>query len=218
MSSKKNYLKVSLLILLAIATVALLVPFVYVSKYAYPLADDYTYAAETHRVFTETHSVFLTFIEAFKTAAETYLYWQGTYTSCYLMTLQPAVWGIKAYHLTGVMMMGALFLSYCVLGYAVLRVVLKASRFVTVCVTLLTFLFSAETIIGIAEAFTWYNSSVHYTFIHSLFACLAGAVAIFLHEVQNYSKKRTIITQIFLCILALIVAGGNIISTVGAGL
>ena len=218
MNSKKKYINISIMILLGIVTIAMLVPFIYVSKYSYPFADDFSYGADAHKVFTETRSVWLTVIEAFKTSADTYINWQGTYTSCFLMALQPAVFGRKLYHLTGVILLGSLFLSYCVLGYGVLRILLKASYFVTTCVTLLTFLFSAETIVGIAEAFTWFNGAVHYTFIHSLFCCLLGATAIFLHDVKSYSKKRVIISEVLLCILALIVAGGNIISTFGAGL
>ncbi|SEK88745.1 hypothetical protein SAMN04487770_1045 [Butyrivibrio sp. ob235] len=154
--------------LLTVITLALIVPVIYIARYAFPWADDFTYGALPHRAFVHTGSVLKAIGAAFEDTFDTYFGWQGTYISCFLMELQPAVFKTEFYHLTAFIMLGAMFLSYFALFKVIGKDVLKTDR-MNYPLFLLTFLITVELVDGKAEGFTWYNSAVHYTFGHALF-------------------------------------------------
>ena len=96
MNSGKRLNSINVLAVISVvALIILLIPVIWVSKFAYPWADDFSYASEARAVFVSTHNVFKTIAMAFSTMKDSYLTWQGTYTSCFLMALQPAVFSIK---------------------------------------------------------------------------------------------------------------------------
>lgn len=197
-------------IVLVIVTIALLLPFIYVSKYAYPWADDFSYGTDARIAYLNTHSVIRAIGAAIKSTASVYKEWQGTYTSCFLMALQPAVWNIKLYHLTGTIMTITMLASYVALGLVVFKRLWKMSFPGALSTSLLAYVVSTQRVIGIAEAFTWYNSAVHYTYMNALLVFFISMLALYVFGVnESETKAKKIISQILLCILGFIVAGGN---------
>jgi len=218
MKTKKISLSI-FAVLAALLVVITLIPFIYVSKFAYPWADDFSYGTNAHVVFNSTGSVLGTVEAALKTVKETYFDWQGTYTSCFLMALQPAVWNIKAYHLTGSIMVGTMLLAYLSLGFVLFKKILRMPWQIAVSIILLVYFASIQMVSGIAEGFTWFNSSVHYTFMHSIFVFFYSGVLSFVCDAIRNDKlmneRKTIIRAVFLCVLAIIVAGGNNVTILG---
>lgn len=200
------------LILLTITIIAALVPFVMAARYAYPWADDFGYGARAHQAFISTGSIFKAIGAAFDRTVEAYLTWQGTYTSCFLMSLQPGVFSVKLYHLTGIFMVTSMFLSYYIFFQCVLRKTFKASRAITWCIYLLTVFLSIEGVDGKAEAFTWFNSAVHYTFGHALLIAFLGLS--FAH-MSNTEEKKSLLPCILISILGFLAAGVNNITVFG---
>lgn len=201
-SKKSNGMIIVSIICIAI-TVLLIIPTIYVSRYAYPWADDFSYAAETHKTFVETGSFFKAIARAAETSMESYRDWQGTYTSCFLMAMQPAAFGTKLYHTTGFIMLGALFVSYLSLFYALCHKALSFSKATTIAVFSLTYLVSVQMVKAIPEAFTWFNGAVHYTFNHAMFILyLACIIFIFL-------KPKNLLFTMVLCLFGFFAAGGN---------
>lgn len=167
-----------------------MVPVLWVSKYAYPWADDFGYGAEAHLALVKGGSVLGAMVGAFKTMWQTYLEWQGTYTSCFLMAIHPGVFSVKLYHLTGAIMLTAMLVSTFWLVYLALGKVFHASKAVVGCVALLTFLLSVEGVDGYAEAFTWYNSAVHYTFGHAMLIIFMGLTFYELNTPKDSGRRE----------------------------
>lgn len=201
-------------VLIIITTVILLAPMIYVSKYAYPWADDFSYGAGAHLVYVSTGSAIKAIVESFKSTISTYFEWQGTYTSCFLMSLQPAVWSVKIYHLTGTIMLITMLGAYIAFGLVVFKRLWKMSFAEAVSIALLAYLASAEFAPGIAEAFTWYNSAVHYTFMNALLVLFVAMVALYLFGISGERNgNKRIISTVAICIFGFVVAGGNNITT-----
>lgn len=208
---KKDKAMMVTAIVLAVITIALLVPFIYVSKYAYPWADDFSYGTDTRMVYLSSHSVIRTIGAALKSSAAVYKEWQGTYTSCFLMALQPAVWNIRLYHLTGMIMTLSMLGAYIALGLVVFKRLWKMSFPGAVSIALLAYLISAERVIGIAEAFTWFNGAVHYTYMNSLMVFFVSVVALYVFGKSGDERKPVakIVLTALLCLLGVIAAGSN---------
>lgn len=217
--SKKNGAINLILAVVIVLVIASLIPFIYASKFAYPWADDFAYGAKAHEAFMTTGSVVEAISGAAETARQIYFDWQGTYTSCFLMALQPAVWNVKLYHLTGVIMVGAMLLAYVAFGLVLFNKILRMPRQVALSITLLVYLASIQMATGIAEGFTWFNSAVHYTFMHSLFIFFVAMVLSFLGDVirnkNGMNVGKVAVREVLLCVLAIIVAGGNNLTTLG---
>ncbi|WP_130837951.1 DUF6056 family protein [Lachnoclostridium sp. Marseille-P6806] len=212
---KRSFLSVFSMILLIVLAVSL-IPVIYASRFAYPWADDFSYSAEVRAVFLESGSPFPAIAQAFRTMAETYRSWQGTYTSCFLMALQPAVWGIRLYHLTGVFMLGSILISYYVLFDSVFVRLFRAERAAALALYAITAIASLQTVQSQSETYTWYNSAVHYTFMHALWILYLALVIrdVFVDAVREKQRKGASarLKQIGICLLGFLAAGGNNLS------
>ncbi|WP_408069643.1 phosphatase PAP2 family protein [Butyrivibrio sp. JL13D10] len=195
--------------LLTIIVILFLIPVIYVARYAFPWADDFTYGALPHRAFVHTGSVINAIGAAFADTIDTYFGWQGTYTSCFLMELHPAVFKTEYYHLTSFIMLGAMFISYFALFKVMGKDVLKMNR-MNYILFILTFFISVELVDGKAEGFTWYNSAVHYTFGHALFVLF---LALLLKS--SYSIKESVPLIIISSFVGFLAAGVNNITVFG---
>ncbi len=207
--NKKTIVMITALIILSAVTVALLAPSIYVSRYAYPWGDDFGYGCDPRAVFLRTGSVIAAVAEAIKISYYTWFDWQGTYSSCFMMALQPAVWNMEMYHLTGIIMLATLLLSYLVFGQLLLHRKLGISSAASAFIALLVYLASVEMIPGPAEGFNWYNSAVHYTFMHSWLVIMIALLSL----VSAEKTKKNTVMIVVLCVLALFVAGGNNVTT-----
>ena len=96
-------------IALVILFVASLLPIFWLGSYGYPSADDYGFSAYSHIAWTGTHSIWQTIKAAGDTVIERWYGWQGTFSSIFLMALQPGIWGM--YGLVPFIMIGMLTLS-----------------------------------------------------------------------------------------------------------
>ena len=207
-----NRIKI-LAFLLVLILIATLLPIIYVSKFAYPWADDFGYSAEARQAFLQTGSVFSAFGPAFKHMVNTYFTWQGTYTSCLLMALQPAVFGIKLYHIGGSIMLFSILIStYCLVN-VVFTKIFHASKAVKWCLFSLITIYSIQGVDGKAEAFTWYNSAIHYTFAHSLLILFITATIY--HAWKESDGNRHIAKTILISLLGFLAAGTNNITVFG---
>ncbi|WP_022766631.1 hypothetical protein [Butyrivibrio sp. XPD2006] len=206
-----NRIKI-LAIILVIILIATLLPIIYVSKFAYPWADDFGYSADARQAFLRTGSVFATLGPAFEHVINTYFTWQGTYTSCFFMALEPAVFGIKLYHLGGSIMLLSILLSYYYLLSVVFNKLFNASGAVKWCLLSLLTMYTIQGVDGKAEAFTWFNSAVHYTFAHSL---LILFIALTVNHIWTSDNKKRIVRTVLISILGFLAAGTNNITVFG---
>ncbi len=129
------------------------------------------------------------------------------------MSLEPAVFGIKLYHLGGTIMILSILFSYYCLINVVFNKIYSSSKAVKWCTYLLLVTYTIQGVDGKAEAFTWYNSAVHYTFGHSLFVLF---IALMLNHAWNpKDKKKNVIATVFISLLGFLAAGVNNVTVFG---
>ena len=102
--------------------IAGLVPIALISRYDYPCADDFGFSAYSHIAWQEDHSIPAVLGGAVRTVAERWYGWQGTFSSIFLMSLQPGIWGEHFYAAVPFLMCGLItfatlfFLFYVLKG------------------------------------------------------------------------------------------------------
>ena len=103
-------------IICCVICLGLLIPTVYLGKYNFMKADDFSYGSTTHNVYLSTGSLWETVKEAVNVSKTTYETWQGTFSSVFLMSLQPGVFDYRLYKLVSAMMISMIVISSLLLS------------------------------------------------------------------------------------------------------
>ena len=107
MSALKKILSLKWIAVCAVIVYAVsLIPIFAASVYAFPQADDWSYSWRTHLAWADTHSLPEVLKGAAAAVAEAYMNWQGTFSSIFLMSLQPGIWGERFYAAVPFLMCG----------------------------------------------------------------------------------------------------------------
>ena len=193
---------VGMLILLVIAVV----PLIIVGMYAHPCADDFSYGSYTHACWSTTHSLSQTLQWAIYQVQKTYTTWQGTFSSIFLMSLSPAIWGEGYYFLTPIIMLTMIIVPHFYLLKKMIVDVLNVSKTIWLITSSVVVFLMIETIVSPVEGLFWYNGSVHYVFMHGSMVTLFGLL-LSLFDTKNRAKK--VILCILACLCALLCGGSN---------
>ncbi len=188
-----------LLILLIFCAVSLVVA----GTYVLPQADDYGFSAQTYQVYKETGSITQTLIAAFDVAKHTYYTWQGSYSACFFMALQPGIFGLEFYKLVAPFLLGTLALSTFMFFSALRRTFFKSfsktGMFILTATALLLQIFYVP---YPDQSFYWYNGSIYYTFYYSL------SLIFYTITIYSIHAKFNILSYISLAILSIVIGGG----------
>lgn len=142
--------------------------------------------------------------------------WQGTYISCFFMSLMPAVWGTEMYKVGLWLILLTLIVSIFLLVRVLMRDVLKVKDnwsclFVQSMVSITVMVFMRSAI----EGFFWYNSAVHYTAMHSLgIIYIAGLIKLVFSE----GKIKTVFLLISGMLFAVVIGDVNNVTVLQVGL
>lgn len=186
---------------------AALIPVLLLAFYNYPCADDFGFSAYSHIAWKESHSVWEVIKAACRTVAERYVGWQGTFSSIFVMALQPGLFVEEAYALTPYLMIGAMSISTLFFLYTVLVRGMKVDRWLYVSVSMLFLLFALEGMIDKTQAFFWFNGAAHYMIPHAMMLVM---LALFLRLV--WKEKKPILLTVFASLAAVFTGGGNYIT------
>ena len=192
-------------VLLVVLFVVGLVPVFWVGSYGYPSADDYGFSAYSHIAWTGTHSLWQTVKGAVTTVIERWYGWQGTFSSIFLMALQPGIWG--HYGLVPLIMIGMLTLSTLFFLYIVMIKVIQTRPAVFIGVSMLYLIFAVQCMVDKTQGFFWYNGAAHYMLPHSVALFLFGLCILMLME-----TKKTVLYLLLSCLLAFFVGGSNYVT------
>ena len=207
---KKSDSMYKILAILIIGGVILsLIPLFILAKYNHSCADDYVYGLYARKAWLETGSLWEVVKAAAKMCSDHYNNWQGTFSSIFLMALQPAVFGEKYYVITPYIMLAMLIISTLSLFKTIFINYLKGTRLQFLIISFLFIMVSIQLIISPVEAIYWYNGSIHYVFMYS---CMLFMVSAFLQYINKNKHGYLCIA----CILAGIVSGGNYITALTA--
>lgn len=196
--------------------IALSIPIARIMMYCVPWYDDFGYGHLT-KVYWETNHSFIEAIQgALKNVHGMWYAWQGTYTSCFFMSLMPAIWGTDKYAYGLWAILAILIISVFALVRVLMTDVLKLKDrwlclFIQSMVASTVVLFMRSAI----EGFFWYNSAVHYTAMHSLgILFIAGMIKL----VYAKGKVKTALLIIGSIAGAFIVGGVNNVTVLQVGL
>lgn len=201
---KKPYVQIAL-VMVSILVIAI-IPLIIIGFYAHPCADDYTYGYYTHGFWSSTGSLSQTLKWAFHQVKSTYDTWQGTFSSVFLMSLSPAIWGEGYYFLTPIIMLTMIVVPHF---YLLKQLMVgffhspKSLWLITgsgICFLLI------ETMFSPVEGLFWYNGAVHYVFMHGCMIMLFGILI----KMWNMAKtSRKVILCLPACFLAVMCGGSN---------
>lgn len=209
MNTKQLKIVTGIAIMVLIASI---IPILWISQYLHPFGDDYVFGAEVYKIWNETHSFPACIQAAWNVAMTMYHTWQGTYSACFLMALQPGVFG--QYWLGPIILLFCLAGSTYTLLYMVMRKLLHSSKLEYLFVSTLFVLMTIQFTWSYYDAFFWYNGAMYYTLFYSLSLTLASLLICY-QQVDSKSKKAIIGGASI--ILSIIIAGGNFVSGLGMG-
>lgn len=196
----KNIKWIVLIFLLSIA------PIIIISIFCRPSADDYTYAIDTyHLVKSGDWNLFSLLGTAFEVDMRFYNTWQGLYSSAFVLSLQPGIFGEKFYFLGAWVLMLLLYLSVTFLiAKLVENFISKQIRKRYICLCGL-FFFSVliNGLPGLLQGIYWFNGAWNYTFFFTLVLFNIGFIMDYICKEKGWGKL------LLTSILSFIISGGN---------
>ena len=199
----------ALCVFLCILLFISIVPVIAAGSYARPAADDFFYGAPVRQVWQESGSIFAAVKQSAIQAKEIYFGWQGSFSACFLMGLQPDVWGTGGYGAVIWIMLGSLLLGIFMFCNIVLQRLFKASAWQALSVAAVLALVSVHLVPHPFQSFYWYNGSVYYTFFFGV-SLLQYALLI---AFSTATKKGWALLALA-SILAIFIGGGNYITAI----
>lgn len=191
--------------ILLLCAMLVVMPLFFISVYNRPSADDFSYAILTHEAVQQGGGILSILRAALLTDIDYYFHWQGLYTSAFLLSLQPAIFGESYYCLTAPIIF---LISYLFLWGAV-HIVLKHLLNTTRCFSAIWAFWITAVIFasmpGVTEGLYWFNGAMNYT-PWAFADCLIIALVFEAYYLQG--RRKTVIVACT-SLLAFIVSGGN---------
>lgn len=185
-----------------------LVPVGLVARYTWPQIDDYTFGALPHLAWQETGSILQVLYAAARYTAGLYTSWQGSFTGCFVMALQPGIFGSRYYALTPFIIMLGLYLGLFMLCRAVFTKALKLPPVYAWYTFFVTALVMVQLLPSAAQGLYWYNGGIFYVFFFGLSLLL---YAFSINSVMAQTKAGRAAWMVAACVMGVVVGGGNYI-------
>ncbi len=194
--------------ILLVLFILTLIPVLAVSPYIFPQGDDWSYSANAHLAFAATGSVCQGILEAAKMVRIAYFRNQGTFSSIFMMALQPGVFKEECYIVVPVLFVGVICISAYFFFRTLFKDYLEAENKYWITVLILYLIVAIQCIPSKATAFYWYNGAVHYIMAQAMLLCMLAFM------LRIYMRKRLWSNCLGAVLTAVYVGGGNLISGV----
>lgn len=191
------------------ALLLLLIPLVRLALYSVPWYDDYNYGRFAKAAMENAPTLQNAVKGALECVRTSWYAWQGTYSSVFLMSLMPGIWGEEYYCLGPIFLILLLAVSVCILVSTLLKNILKAERSHIVGLSAVSAIMTVVLIHTAQAGFYWYNGGVHYVGIHAFAMLLTAVVVKVFYEEQMWRRCLWAVLGI---LLAVLVAGGNFVT------
>lgn len=200
-TEKKRYYVICI-ILCAI----ILAPTLIIGIYNRPTADDFDYAILTHQAVVHGEGLLGILSAAWKTNVNFFNSWQGLYSSAFILSLQPAIFGEQMYELTPVIVMLYGYVFTLLSVHLLNKIYLKKSLFFSVTLSFVLLTLLMIWLPSATQGLYWYNGAMNYmpwAFTNIFNICLL-----------LYIKNRPIslkiwITFILSIVLSFLTSGGD---------
>lgn len=194
------------LLLLAVAA-----PMTYIARYVWPSSDDFEMSLWCRKALEESGSIWQVIKRAGDYAVYKWQSWEGTFSSIFLMALQPGIWGDEYYPVGVVFLIVGLVVSVFVLTYVLMVKQAKAPKPVWLILTSLTAWAWFFRVMYTEEAFYWWTGASNYTGFHSWVMLLLALAACLYTDWESYSRLKKGLLYL-LCIVCFFLGGGNYLS------
>lgn len=176
------------------------------SFYNHAFYDDYGFSLLTHQAWQDSGSLIDVFQAAVKNTVGIRQTWEGTYTTSFISTFQPAIFGEDAYWVTTFLLLGMLLLSLFYFLRQSLHILLGMdSASVAAAFGILGFVM-VQFVPDAGESFYWFNGGVAYTLLWSLMLATAGA---WIRFAGMRGRSKTIAFYLLLLVLTVLVGGAK---------
>lgn len=203
--------------LLALGTVAvllvLMLPIARIMMYCVPWYDDFGYGNWGKSFWEIKHSLWDVLQGAIASAKSSYYAWQGTFSSVFLMSLMPAIWGTDKYVLGLWFVLIVLALAVFAIVGVLLREMLGADKWLTLTVQAVVTAVVVVLFRSPIEGMYWYNSAVHYTAMHSFGILL---IAMLVKMIYTDKKGWKVVLLAGSVLLGAFIGGGNYVTVLQA--
>lgn len=196
-------------ILLCVGYCLLMFPLLWISKYNHMCADDYGYGLQPHLVWLETGNVFSVLREAVQVAMDYYEWWQGTYSSIFLMALQPGIFGEQYYFLGALFLYVVFHVAFIYLSTTIFRKLLKGDKYTSGIATILILVVLIQFMETPVQAFYFYNAGIHYVFMTGIMWILT---AMQIRTLLTEDKRKLWFYCLMQVLLGAVLGGGNFIT------
>lgn len=185
-----------------------LIPIVAISPYVFPRADDYSFGYKAHLALEQTGSVIEVLKAIFDMIKTAYFGWQGTYSSIFMMSIQPAVFDEKLYRIVPMFFISIIVLATWFFVKTILVDWLNGNKVLSgVCLS--AYLLMVMQCIPVKQsAFLWYNGAIHYIGSHCVLLCMMAFI------VRIYAGKNVKASWIGAALCAIYVGGGNHVTAI----
>ncbi len=183
-----------------------LLPLYALALYNHAFYDDFGFSLLTRDAWQTTHSIFGVVEAAVRNTVGIRQTWEGTYTTSFLSTFQPALFGEGAYWVTTFLLLTVFMLSVWFFLKQSLGGVYGMDR---------TAVFTAFGVLGFvlvqfvpdaAEAFFWFNGGVAYTLLWSVLLFAAG---VWLKLERARGGWRCTLLTLLLAVLMVLLGGAK---------
>jgi hypothetical protein len=208
--------KVLLAVLLGAVLIVALIPLFRLCNFMIPWYDDYGYA-KYNVSFRAYYGD--TFFNALRGACfqvkESWYAWQGTFSSIFLMAMNPFAWGDELYKCGGYFLIAIFSLSLFTMMLTLCTKMFDLKKASAFCVAFATTILALEKMYFPGHGFYWYNGGVHYIGITSFLMLLVVTIVFF----SDYAGIGATITEVIIgMILAITVSGGNFVTVLNGAL
>lgn len=185
-----------------------LVPIIVISPYVFPRADDYSFGYKAHLALEQTGSLIEVIKAVFDMIQTAYFGWQGTYSSIFMMAIQPAVFDERLYRIVPMFFITIIVLATWFFVKTILVDWFQANKVLSGACLAAYLLMVIQCIPVKQSAFLWYNGAVHYIASHCVLLCMIAFI------VRVYIGKKEKISWIGASICAIYVGGGNHVTAI----
>lgn len=196
--------------LFVVALVLLLIPLVRMAIYSVPWYDDYNYGKFVKGFLSEERSL-QSALKGAQYCTKTMWYaWQGTFSSIFLMSLVPLIWGEEYYFLGALFLIGILTVSMLIFVKSLSRNLFQADAASGVALAAGVTAMTVVLIHHPHQGFYWYNAGIHYIGMHSL---LLLTIAAWVKLVTGAGKLKSALLIAWTLLGAVCAGGANYVTS-----
>ncbi len=191
-------------LIMGVIMIMSLIPVFVIGIYDHPSADDFGYSIKMHELLMSHHAGLIDVLKcAWDTSAHYMNTWQGLYSSAFLLSMQPAVFGEKYYVLTVFIIAASCFTGLLAITTAIKRYILHSDEKGAFFVSLLLLFYMIQGMPVPVEGLYWYNGAVNYLFFW-------GIMLFYIALLLRYRDSgKAYFSLLVAAVLGFLLSGGN---------